>query len=268
MRSFVRSALALHRPLVCLFPLVSLCLAASGVAVGAEATVAVAANFSEAAKRLVQRFESASGHRVRLVSGSTGKLFAQIVNSAPFDVFLAADTATPSVLVERGFGIGESQFTYALGRLVLWSADPQLLQGDGAAILRQERFRTLAIANPELAPYGLAARQTLAHLGLWRRLASRIARGENVGQAHTLVATGNAELGFVARSFLSAEQASSPVLGSRWDVPAYMHDPIRQDAVLTAYGKTNAAAFEFLAFVRSAAAGRIIHSFGYAAERP
>lgn len=226
--------------------------------------VAVAANFSEAAERLAADFGGAAGHEITLAAGSTGKLYAQIRNGAPFDVFLAADRLRPELLERGGLAEPGSRVTYAVGRLTLWSADPNGVAADGRVTLREGKFRRLAMANPELAPYGAAALRALLALGLHDGLRSRIVTGENVGQAHALAATGNADLGFVALSYaLSARNRSR---GSRWDVPARLHDPIRQDAVLLRRGRGNAAARAFLAYLRTAGAREIIESFGYAVE--
>ncbi len=164
-----------------------------GPAAAEEAVVAVAANFTEVVERLEADFERESGHTVTVVAGSTGKLYAQIANGAPFDVFLSADQERPERLEKEGLAVAGSRFTYATGRLTLWSSEPGRVGGDGAATLRQGKFRLLAIANPELAPYGAAAKQALEKLGLWDRFKDRIVMGETIGQAHAMVASGNAE---------------------------------------------------------------------------
>lgn len=236
----------------------------TGPAAAEEAVVAVAANFSEVVERLQADFERASGHRLTFVAGSTGKLYAQIVNGAPFDVFLSADQERPERLEKERLAVAGSRFTYASGRLTLWSREPGRVGGDGAATLRQGRFRRLAIANPALAPYGAAARQTLGRLGLWERFADRIVVGQTIGQAHTLVASGNAELGFVALS--SVLSPRNETRGSRWDVPSDLHAPILQDAVLLARGAGNPAARGFLQFLRGGKAKAVIKSYGYGVE--
>ncbi len=244
------------------FLLVGLFLA--GPATGAEAVIAVAANFSEVAERLAKDFERESGHRLTFVAGSTGKLYAQIVNGAPFDAFLAADQESPARLEKDGLAAAGSRFTYATGRLTLWSSEPGRIGRDGAATLRQGTFRRLAIANPALAPYGAAAQQTLEGLGLWKRFKDRIVMGETIGQAHALVASGNAELGFVALS--SVLSPRNEIRGSRWDVPSDLHAPIRQDAVLLARSARNPAARSFLGFLRSAKARAVMAAYGYGVE--
>lgn len=236
----------------------------AGPAAGAEAVIAVAANFSEVAERLAKDFERESGHRLTSVAGSTGKLYAQIANGAPFDVFLAADQESPGRLEKEGLAVAGSRFTYATGRLTLWSSEPGRIGRDGAATLRQGKFRRLAIANPALAPYGAAAQRTLESLGLWQRFKDRIVMGETIGQAHALVASGNAELGFVALS--SVLSPRNETRGSRWDVPSDLHAPIRQDAVLVARAAGNPAARAFLGFLRSAKAKAVIATYGYGVE--
>ncbi len=224
--------------------------------VAAEATVAVATNFSDAMKRLAPSFESASGHRLTLVLGSSGKLAAQIQHGAPFDVFLSADTERPAALQAAGLA-AETRFTYALGRIVLWSPDP-LAFDDGPAYLAAGRFRHLAIANPRLAPYGAAARETLQHLGLWRSLRDRIVRTENIGQAYAFIASGAADTGFVASAQLTADRP-----GSRWLVPREWHTPIRQDALLLLRAADNLAARAFLEYLQSDAAHTVMEALGY-----
>lgn len=229
-----------------------------------EALVAVASNFAEAAQMLANNYVAASGDEISLAIGSTGKLYAQIVHGAPFDVLLAADQARPARLEAEGFGVAGSRFTYAQGRLVLWSIDTQRIAGDARAILETGDFDRLAIANPELAPYGLAARQALQHFGLWRSLAPKIVMGEDIGQAFSMVATGNAALGLLAKS-----QAMNPRLGqsgSFAEIPAAAHEPIRQDAILLVKGANNDAARGFLDYLRKDAAGVVIGSFGYGVD--
>ena len=236
----------------------------TGPAAAEEAVVAVAANFSEVVERLQADFERASGHKLTFVAGSTGKLYAQIANGAPFDVFLSADQERPERLEKERLAVAGSRFTYATGRLTLWSSEPRRIGSDGAATLREGKFRLLAIANPELAPYGAAAKQALERLGLWQRFKDRIVIGQTIGQAHTLVASGNAELGFVALS--SVLSPRNETKGSRWDVPPHLYAPIHQDAVLLAKGAGNPAARAFLAFLRSEKAKAVIKSYGYGVE--
>ncbi len=218
-----------------------------------EIRVAVASNFANAGKALARRFEQQSGHKVQLVSGSTGKHYAQIHNGAPFEAFFAADARRPERLESEGLIQPGSRFSYALGRLVLWSPDADVVDPKGT-VLKEGNFRHLAVANPKLAPYGRAARETLRHLGLWQLLRGRMVRGENIGQTFQFVKSGNAELGLVAGS--QALQQS----GSRWEVPPNLYAPIVQQAVLL---KNAPAARDFLAFVRSEQGREVIRAHGY-----
>ena len=239
-------------------------LAMPGLAVGEVALVAVAANFAEVMERLEADFEAESPHGITVTTGSTGKLYAQIVNGAPFDLLLAADQARPELLEQQGIAVRGTRFTYASGRLSLWSADPAAFDGDGAAWLRRGGFRRLAIANPDLAPYGVAARQVLESLGVHEAVAGRLVFGENVGQVHAMVATGNAEAGLVARAYVASPRNREP--GSRWDVPADLHAPIRQDAVLLMRAEDNSAARDLLAFLRREDVRQVIADYGYGSD--
>ena len=226
-----------------------------------DAIVAVATNFIEVAQKLESAFEEAGEHELVFTSGSTGKLFAQVVQGAPFDILLAADAERPARLEELDFGIPGTRFTYATGRLVLWSPDSDRVRGDGRSALEAEQTSVLAIANPDLAPYGQAARQVLTNLELWAALQNRIVMGENVGQTFAYVATRNAEFGFVAFSQVISERNEQP--GSHWDVPDELHEPIRQDAILLKHGADNTAAIDFLGFLRSESAQTLIRASGY-----
>jgi molybdate transport system substrate-binding protein len=241
----------------------ALCLL-SGPARAAEALVAVAANFAEVIEELKPAFERRTAHRVQATTGSTGKLYAQITAGAPFHILLSADARTPERLEAEGYALAGTRFTYAIGRLTLWSSDPKRIGADGRAALTAADVRHIAIANPDLAPYGVAAREALQKLGLWESLRSRIVMGQNIGQTHSMVATGNAQLGFVALSAVLSPRA--PAQGSRWDVPQELFSPIRQDAVLLRPGAENEAAGAFLQFLRSAEARKVIERFGYGGE--
>lgn len=246
--------------------LLSALFALAPLSVRAEtALVAVAANFAEAAGTLAPPFRAATGHDVMLTTGSTGKLYAQIGEGAPFDVFLSADAGTPARLLEEGKAVAGTGFTYAVGRLTLWSAEPGRIGEDGRAALADAGLRFVAIANPDLAPYGVAAREALTSLGLWETLQGRIVMGQNIGQTHSMVASGAAEMGFVALSAVLSPRNETE--GSRWDVPREMYRPIRQDAVLLAHGKDNAAARAFLDFLRGPEAAGVIDAFGYGTGR-
>jgi molybdate transport system substrate-binding protein len=238
---------------------------ASGRAPAADsATVAVAANFLASLEALQRAFEHDGAHKLALVSGSTGQLYAQITNGAPFDVLLSADQETVAKLVVDGRGDGSTRFTYALGTLVLFTRDPRTFSPLNLDTLRRRDFRWLAIANPELAPYGLAAQQTLQALGLWDTLQPRLVRGQSLAQTFALAETRNADLAFVAMS--QAISYGDPT--AYFPVPEQLHAPLRQDAVLLAHGRENAAAREFLKFLRSAAATKTMADFGYRPGAP
>lgn len=220
-----------------------------------QVNVAVAANFTAPMKEIAAAFAEATGHQAVLSFGSTGKLYTQIVNGAPFVVFLAADQERPERLEREGLATG--RFTYASGRLVLWSRSPGYVDADGR-ILFDGDFRRLAIANPKTAPYGSAAMQVIDGLGLGDRLTPRLVRGDSIAQTHQFVATGNAELGFVALAQVVLDQT-----GSQWPVPQSMHDPIRQDAVLLRSGAEQPAAQALMDFLHGAQARSIIARYGY-----
>lgn len=229
------------------------------------ALVAVAANFAEAAETLAHMFTMATGHDLKLTTGSTGKLYAQIGEGAPFEVLLSADAKTPAKLEEEGKAVAGTRFTYAVGQLALWSADPDRIGTDGKVALADPGLRYVAIANPELAPYGVAAREAIQAMGEWENLSSKIVMGQNIGQTYSLVATGAAEIGFVALSAIKAP--GKDLKGNCWQVPQEMFTPIRQDAILLKAGENNAAAKAFLDFLKSPEAGGIMASYGYAAAR-
>lgn len=238
--------------------MIALCFAWSVNA--AEVRVAVAANFTHTLAQLQTQFEKSTPHRIVIISGATGKLFAQISNAAPFDVLLSADAEAPARLVKAGQAVAQSQFTYARGRLVLWSRQPELVR-DAAQSLRAITTQRVALANPKHAPYGRAAEQALRALQLWDAVKSRLVLGENVNQALQFAATGNATWALVGLAQvlgLPAEQR-----GGYWEVPRDLYEPITQDAVLLVHGRDNSAAQEFLAYLRSAAARELIQSAGY-----
>jgi len=226
-----------------------------------EINAAVASNFSAPMKQIVTLFQQQSGDTVKLSFGSTGKFYAQIKGGAPFDVFIAADTATPQRLEEEGLTVNGSRFVYALGNLVLWSAQPGYVDDQGE-VLRNGDYEKLAIADPKLAPYGMAAKQTLAGMGLWDGVQRKLVTGENITQAYQFVATGNVKLGFVALSQVMRDGKISA--GSWWIVPAQMYLPIRQSAVLLAGAQDKEAAQAFLDFLKSEKAAAVIRSYGYA----
>lgn len=235
-----------------------LSLAAGVQANAAEVRAAVAANFTAPAKELAAQFHARTGDDVKLSFGSTGQLYAQITQGAPFDIFLAADAAHALEAVKEGWAVPQSRFTYAIGTLVLWSADPTMID-DGGAVLRRNKFSHLAIANPLTAPYGTAAVQVMRALGVYPAIERRIVIGENISQTYQFIASGNAELGFVALS-----QVIGSDKGSRWLVPGHLYQPILQDGVLLKPGAHSEAAMAFLNFLKSPAALRVIRRYGYA----
>lgn len=219
--------------------------------------VAVASNFSHAMQAISDQFEQQTGHNVDLIFGSTGKIYAQILNGAPFDAFLAADTERPEQLEREKRIQPDSRFSYALGQLVLWSPDKTLIDSEGN-ILLDGGFRHLAIANPKLAPYGKAAQQTLEARGVWQQWQDKIVRGENISQTFQYIISGNAELGLIARSQLQALDTTSQ--GSHWLVPPTLYQPIEQQAVQLS---DKPAATALMAFIKSDAAWQLIEKFGY-----
>jgi molybdate transport system substrate-binding protein len=238
---------------------VAIALGAALPAQAAETNVAVAANFTDAANEIAEVFKEKTGHEAILSFGSTGQLYTQITQEAPFEVFLAADDERPRKAVEEGFAVPGSQFTYAIGTLVLWSQDPDLVRGKQA--LRSGNFTKVAIANPETAPYGVAAVQTMQSLGVYDRLEPKIVQGNNISQTFQFVETGNAELGFIALA-----QVARSDEGSRWVVPEDLHDAIRQDAVLLETGADSEAAQAFVEFLKGPEAAAIIKKFGYGTD--
>ncbi|MDH5753396.1 MAG: molybdate ABC transporter substrate-binding protein [Deltaproteobacteria bacterium] len=228
----------------------------------AEARVAVASNFLTVAQKLAEDFARQSSHRIAVSAGSTGKLYAQIQNGAPFDVFMAADTERPALLEKQGRALAGSRFTYATGRLALWAPGTPGGEAQCRALLEEGRFRRLAIANPKTAPYGLAARDTLRSLGLWDGYGSRLVMGENISQALQYVFTGNAQLGLVAWAQLKA--LGERARGCRWLVPQELHAPIDQQAVVLGRpGGANPAALAFANYLKAPEAAGIIRSHGY-----
>jgi molybdate transport system substrate-binding protein len=222
----------------------------------AQTNVAVAANFTEAAKEIAAAFKAKTGHEAVLSFGATGQFYTQITQGAPFQVLLSADEARPKKLIEDGLAVPGSRFTYAVGKLVLWSKTPGLVKGEET--LKAASFAKLSICNPAAAPYGAAAIETMKSLKVFESLQPKLVEGATITQAYQFVETGNAELGFVALS-----QLTGPETGSRWLVPQELYSPIRQDAVLLKSGASNEAATGFIAFLRSPEARVIIEKYGY-----
>ncbi len=229
----------------------------------AEIKVAVAANFAQTMKDIAVEFEKDSGHKLAITQGATGKFYAQISNGAPFDVFLSADDETPAKLVREGKAVAGSQFTYAIGRLVLWSPDDKLVD-QGGGVLKSDKFKFIAIANAKVAPYGRASVQTMQKLGVLSAIEPRVVQGESITQTLQFVTSGNAQLGFVALS--QVWDGGKLKSGSGWIVPEAMHEELRQDAVLLNPGKDSAAAAALLAYLKSDKARKIIDRYGYKAQ--
>lgn len=228
----------------------------------AEVNIAVAANFTGVMRTLVPLFEKATGHSAKVSYGSTGNLYAQIENGAPYEVFLAADIRRPIKAEQAGLAVPGRRFVYAKGKLVLWSATKGLFQ-DGEHYLKAGDFRHLALANPKTAPYGLAARQVMQHIGVWSGLRARLVQGESIAQTFQFVATGNARVGFVAYSQVKAWQGKA---GTSWIIPVTYYQPIDQAAVLLKKGAANPAAVAFFDFLKSDVARKVIEESGYGVE--
>lgn len=246
------------QPLRLFIPLLALLLALPAQA--AEVNVAVAANFAAPMKVIAAEFERDTGHKANLSFASTGKFYAQIRHGAPFHVMLSADDTTPKKLEAEGLGVPGSRFTYAIGTLVLWSAKPGLVDAN-AGVLRSGRYNKLAIANPRLAPYGKAAEEVLAGMGLLASARAKFVMGESIAQTYQFVHTGNADIGFVALSQVMENGRLTG--GSAWIVPGRLHTPIRQDALLLSSGKRNAAARALLDYLKTDKARAIIRAYGY-----
>ena len=244
------------------FPRLLVALAALMLSVShaAEVTVAVAANFTAPMQKIAEAFAQDTGHKATLAFGATGKFYAQIKNGAPFQVLLAADNETPAKLEKEGFTVPGTRFTYATGRLVLWSAQPGVVDDKGD-VLRTSQDGKVALADPKLAPYGAAAIAAMTQMGVLQRLQPRFVQGENIAQAYQFVATGNAPMGFVALSQVMVDGRIAK--GSAWVVPANLHTPILQDAVVLTPGKDNPAALALTHYLRGEKARAIILSYGY-----
>jgi len=226
----------------------------------AEVSAAVAANFAAPMERIVALFQQESGHTVKVSLGASGKLYTQIKGGAQFDVFLSADEEIPKRLLQEGLAVAGSRFVYATGRLVLWSAQPGLVDDKGA-VLNKGNFDRLAIANPVFSPYGTAAKETLGKLEMWNSIQRKLKKGEDVTQTYQLAATEKADLAFIALSQLMRDGKVAE--GSWWLVPPELHNPIRQSAVLLSGAKDQAGAKAFLAFLKSEKARAVMRGFGY-----
>lgn len=228
----------------------------------AEISVAVAANFTDATRDIVPLFEKATGHKVKVSFGSTGKLYSQIENGAPFEVFLAADSKRPKKAEIEDLAVKGTRFTYAMGKLALWSPEEKRFN-DAEAYLKKASFAHVAIANPKTAPYGLAAQQVMEKLGVWETLQGKIVRGDSISQTFQFAASGNAAVGFVALSQVTAWKKTK---GTTWNIPQSYYAPIEQQAVLLKSGESNPAARAFLDFLKGSKARKVISSYGYGVE--
>lgn len=235
------------------------CLMSSGC-YAAEVLVAVAANFAAPMQKIAPLFEQDTGHKAILSFGATGSFYAQIKNGGPFQILLSADDETPLKLEKEGLGIVGSRFTYATGKLVLWSKQPGKVD-DAGHILKTGDFQRLALANPKLSPYGMAAHETLTKLGFLQTVQAKIVQGDNIAQTYQFVFTQNAQLGFVALSQVYADGKIAQ--GSAWVVPSHLHSPLQQDALLLNAGKNNPAAQALMDYLKSDKAKNIIRAFGY-----
>ncbi len=225
-----------------------------------EVQVAVAANFAGPMAKIGEAFTADTGHTLKVSTGATGKFYAQIINGAPFEVLLAADDETPRKLIAGSHAVGGTNFTYALGKLVLWSAQPGFVDDQGA-VLASDKVKHVAIANPKVAPYGAAGLEVVKARGLTERVTPKIVTGESIAQTFQFVSTGNAEIGFVALSQVAVP--GKPVTGSYWVVPSNLYGEIRQDAVLLQPGERNPAAKALLDYLKSEPARKLIREFGY-----
>ena len=246
------------RTLTAAFGLIASVLIAAQASAG-QTNIAVAANFTKPAKEIAAAFKAKTGHEAVLSFGSSGQFYTQITQEAPFQIFLSADQERPKKLVDQGLGVADSRFTYAIGKLVLWSKNPDLVKGEDT--LKSNSFAKLSICDPTAAPYGAAAVETMKSLKLYESLQPKLVQGANISQAFQFVDTGNAELGFVALS-----QVAGNNTGSRWLVPQDLYKPIRQDAVLLKKGAGNESATAFMTFLKGPEAHAIIEKYGYASD--
>lgn len=233
---------------------------AASLAHAGEVQVAVAANFAGPLARIGEGFTAATGHVLKISAGATGKFYTQVISGAPFEVLIAADDETPKKLAAEGHAVAGTNFTYAIGKLVLWSAQPGFVDDQGA-VLASDKVKHVAIANPKVAPYGAAAMEVIKARGLSDAVTPKLVTAESIAQAYQFVATGNAEIGFVALSQVAVPGKPTP--GSYWAVPANLYGEIRQDAVLLKAGADNPAAKALLEYLKSEAAKKLIREFGY-----
>ena len=232
----------------------------SANAQAAEIKVAVASNFANVLKEIAVEFQKDTGHQLAITPGATGKFYAQISNGAPFDVFLSADDETPRKLAQEGKANASSQFTYAIGRLALWSPNPEMVDKN-ADILKTDKFKFIAIANAKVAPYGQAAVQTMQKLGVLAKIEPRVVQGESIAQTYQFVSTGNTQLGFVALSQIF--EHGKIKTGSAWIVPEEMHEQLKQDAVILQACKQTSVCQDLMDYLKSDKAKKMMASYGY-----
>jgi molybdate transport system substrate-binding protein len=230
-----------------------------GMVEAEEVHVAVASNFLNPLKKIARQYKQETGNALIVISASTGKLYAQALHGAPFDILLAADAKRPALLEQDGIGVAGTRFTYAAGTLVLWSLDLETVQGVESLV--QMNTGRLAIANPKTAPYGKAAQEAMVQLGVWQKLKPFLVRGENIAQTLQFVATGNAQMGLIAKSQL--EDPHFELKGSHWDIPSHLHAPVTQQAILLKPGRDNLAAQQFMEYLKSPSAKNIMKLYGY-----
>lgn len=235
----------------------------SVLAYGQRTVVAVAANFDQPIRGIAREFEKKTGQDIQIVLGSSGKLFAQIKNGAPYDVFLSADQTKPAALAAQGFGVLSSQFTYAKGLIVLWSRRPLNSSLSIDKLLVDNKIHSIAMANPTLAPYGTAAKEVIEQLGLQDKIADRLVFGQNIAQAYHFVYSGNAEVGFVAHSQFTNVQHMENSQGVFWEIPRELYTPIAQDAILLSRAKNKTEAKIFLEYLKTENARRVMSTYGY-----
>ncbi|GAA0415579.1 molybdate ABC transporter substrate-binding protein [Cocleimonas flava] len=243
-----------------LFTVLIVLITSSASAKADEILIAVASNFKSPIAEIARKFEEETNHKVTLIYGSTGRHYAQIKNGAPFDAFFSADSHRPELLEKEGLIVPGSRFTYALGKVVLWSPQDDLIDQNGS-VLSHGRFKRIAMAHPKLAPYGKAAYEVLSNKGVWDAVKTKVVRGENIGQTFQFVKSANAQLGFVAYSQL--KQMNDTITGTYWDIPQSLYSQITQQAVIL---KNNQATRDFISMMKSASSHSIIHRFGYGTE--
>ena len=233
----------------------------------AEVSIAVASNFTHVSREIAKAFEQETGHKTKISYGSTGKLYAQIANGAPFEVYLSADSKRPIKAEKEGLAVANSRFVYAKGKLVLWTPKENLFkEGMGEQWFKKTHFKRIAIGNPKTVPYGLAAQQVIKHIGNWKKIQKKLVRGDSIAQTFQFVSTANVAAGFVAESQVQAWHEKQSSAGTLWRIPTNYYQAIKQSAVLLKKGETKPAAKEYLNFLKSKKAQKIIKDFGYDVE--